>query len=326
MIDGPQLDRTVLITGASGFIGSNLVRAAIADGWAVIAPCRAGEMPWRLRDIVSSKLSVRLDWNLNCADHVFDLIAEVHPDVVVNAAAQGSHSSERNIQAMFETNVVALAMLAEASRKGGARRLIQLGSVLGYQPSTDRLSESDPLNPETLYGLTKSLAASIGDYFQRCGDLAFNEFRLFNIYGPWDDDRKLVPYVITQALAGEEIRLTSGQQMRDFVYVGDAVRCILAAAADRLSDGVAYNVCTGTSIAVGDLAEKVISLSRSQSVLTKGALLERGDLRDITLGSHQLLKDAGFAPATDISQGLRMTIDWYLERIPRESQADASNK
>ena len=306
-------ERTILVVGGSGFIGSNLARAALEAGWNVVVPCRATATPWRLTGIASSRLSIRTGWDLNSSDHVFDLVSEIRPQVVVNAAAHGSHSSERNVTPMFLTNVTATATLAEACRIGGAQRLILLGSVLEYETASHALSEDDPLAPETLYGLTKSLSAQIGDYYHRHQGLAVTELRLFNIYGPWDDPRKLIPYVVTRALAGEDIDLTSGTQQRDFVFVEDVVRIVLAAAVDELPSGRPFNVCSQNPIAVAEVARRILKLTNSRSSLCCGEVTDRGDERDVVTGCNARLREFHLAPSFSLDDGLQATIRWYQD-------------
>lgn len=303
----------MLITGGSGFIGSNLVRAALASGWKVVAPCRTAELPWRLKDLCRDRLSVRFDWNMRSSNDVFTLLNEVQPDVVVNAAAHGSHASDRDVGGLFATNVAATATLAEACTTTDVDQLILLGSVLEYQPSTEPLSESTALAPETLYGLTKSLSAKIGDFYKNQRNLCVTELRLFNIFGPWDDVRKLVPYVITQAITGEDIHLTSGDQRRDFVFVEDVTRILMAVATGRIPHGQTYNVCSGQPIAVADIAQRIVELSVSSSALTCGTVTERGDQRSVVTGTTKL-RDYGLEPSHSLDEGLRTTIRWYQDQ------------
>ena len=306
--------QSLLITGGSGFIGANLVRSALAAGYEVHTPCRAAETPWRLADINDSGLHVYTSWNLNDAVDVFGLVNSVKPDVVIHAAAHGSHSSERDVSGLFMTNVAATATLAEACSSSGTEHLILLGSVLEYEPSGATLSESSPLIPETLYGLTKALSCRIGEFYNRTRMLAVTELRLFNIFGPWDDARKLIPYVVTHALQGETVQLTSGEQERDFVFVDDVTRAVLVMARGECPSGQPYNVCSGSPISVAELARLIIRISGSDSIVQCGAVKERGDQRSVVTGKTRL-SEFGLNPSTSLEVGLQRTIDWYRSRI-----------
>jgi nucleoside-diphosphate-sugar epimerase len=309
----------VLIAGAGGFIGANVVRALIARGDDVHALVRPGTSLARLEDLLDRVSVHRLD----ASDHeaLRECLGRVRPAAVVNAAK--SRPNDVDPLAPVRDNVMAPASLLVSAAGLGCARFLQLGSSTEYEARRGRLDESTPLRPTGMHGATKAAASLV------CRELAAElgidlvVLRPFQVYGPWDDPRHLVPTAIAAALDGRELVLAP-RGKRDWVFISDVVEaCLLALDTELRSEEL--NLGTGQQWSNEDVVETVARLSgrpiRVRVDEQAGRLWDRDDWRADSSRAAELL---GWKPHHDLASGLEATIAWERER--RERQAARSGE
>lgn len=310
--------RCVLVTGGSGFIGSHVVDRFVAGGWHVHAPCMERGWPWRLEHLRQSpQLTHSQDWDVTDPSTVLDTITSIRPDVVVHAAAYGVHAQEANPFQSMSVNILGTGNLLEAAARSEVPRFVQIGSALEYSLTEDALTEQTALAPDTLYGATKAAASLLVGHYHDYRNLSTVVLRLFSCFGPREAPSKLIPYVITTALAGGEISLTSGEQLRDFLYVQDAVDAIVAAASGRLDGESVYNVSSGQLVRVRDVANRIVNLVGAGTISDIAHAPLRPQ-RAVLRGSPTALMQRGWEPRIPLDEGLRATIDWYSRAAERD--------
>lgn len=306
--------KSILVVGAGGFIGKNIVRSLTGVAHRVTAATRTQFPDATHKEFLGADSSHVTGFDILDPIRMQDVLCDIRPNIVINAAAHGSHASERSLKSLFSVNVTGTANLADACLRCGVKKLVLLGSALEYSPSDQPLSEESAREPETLYGLTKSIGTDIARYFNRCTELEVTELRLFNMYGPYDDPRKLVPYVIGRALRQTPIELTSGVQKRDFVFVNDLCRIVEALIDGTLPGQTAYNVSSGCPLTVVEVARLIVELTKSGSEIRLAARPRQGDLRGILTGTSTLAR-FGMEPQTSLRSGLLQTIPWYQQQL-----------
>ena len=328
----------ILITGATGFVVSNLTRHLLDAGHDVVAADLVEpDEPLRrflggLRGSVSYR---RLDVRDPAA--VRALVAEIRPEHAVHGAALTSVPEETERRRFLETtevNVVGTLQVLEALREAGARRtvVVSSGSVYGPRPDLHPIVEDDPGNPQALYPITKWSADLLARRFADVHQLDLAVVRLASPFGPFERDtgsRPLLSPIRTwtvAALRGDSVELRGPSDLpRDVVHVADVASGIAAVLlADRLPHGV-YNVGWGRSAT----AEQVLtSLGRlipglrvdhrpdepSPWLSTSNAL--RGPL-----SVDRLRTDLGWSPRYDLDSGLAAYVDW-LRTMPPASYGD----
>ncbi|MBC8138353.1 MAG: NAD(P)-dependent oxidoreductase [Fibrella sp.] len=214
-------DSVVLITGATGFIGSHLLQRFLSEGYSVIALTSGENNKWRLPQD-QTRLTVR---QADIADEnaVASVFTELRPDLVYHLAAGGVRADVEGGDTTFGVNVVATLGLARAALRHGVERFIHIGSGFELRAAAVPLDESAKIGSTNYYGATKAAATVLLEYLERVEELPLVICRPFSVYGPGENPGRFVPYVIRQALRGEAMELTMGTQMRDYLFVADLV-------------------------------------------------------------------------------------------------------
>jgi len=240
----------VLLTGATGFVGRQVLNALRERGVAVRAVIREGteaRLAAAIEDIVATPDLFAENaawWARACADI----------DIAIHAAwfaEPGSYlHSPKNKACLAGT-----LELAEGVARAGVRRFVGIGTCFEYDLAAGALSVDTPLKPATPYAEAKAAAfTALSRMFAEQG-IAFAWCRLFYLYGEGEDERRLVPYLRKRLAAGEQAELSSGTQVRDYLDVCEAGRMIADVALGSVQGPV--NICSGIPVTVRELAGRI---------------------------------------------------------------------
>ncbi|MGH7822529.1 MAG: NAD-dependent epimerase/dehydratase family protein, partial [Candidatus Binatia bacterium] len=202
-------------------------------------------------------------------------------DAVYNALGSGTSHAERDWESLFDGNVRAAFAVARLAAKRSSR-LVHLGTCSEYAPKPPEagpLTESDPVLPTSAYGATKAAARPLLQQVCHGGGIDYVHARLFNTYGPFEGENRIVPYVARRIEAGEPAELTEGSQVRDFTFVGDVCGALALLGTCALPHELPiFNVSSGVPMAVRELALAVAErLGAPRALLRFGARPQRGD-------------------------------------------------
>lgn len=298
----------VLVTGAAGFVGANLMHLLAAAGCEPHGLIRPGSRPWRLDDVVG-KMELH---EADAADErAFEAVfARVRPDFVFHLATpRGSSGTARD--EMLRFNVLGAASLARLVAEYKTRRLIVAGSSFEYGPSKVALSESSVVAPLTWHGATKAAGTLLFRQAAHAEALPVVLLRLFHVYGPWESAHRLGPVAIRCALDGTPLLLTETGIRRDWVLVDDVCEALLLAV-DKGENGAVFNIGSGVETSNEELVACVESVTGRQIHLAPGHHLRR-----ITDDEHRFADSAlarevlGWHARHDLEAGLRRTLAWY---------------
>lgn len=222
-------DRTCMVTGATGYLGSRLVRRLTSRGWRVHAITRAASSLHRLAGMAGETLTIhRLsnDW-----DMLYTLLEKERPQVVFHLASTfvAVHKRE-DVAPLIESNIAFASVLTDAMVAAGVHHLVNTGT------SWESTGPGDDGAPVNLYAATKSAFSRMLDYYISSARFSAISLRLFDTYGPGDDRRKIVPLLLGALKSGERLSLSPGEQLLDLVYADDVASAYLTAA-DRLIGG-----------------------------------------------------------------------------------------
>ncbi len=292
----------LLVTGAGGFVGAAVVRAALAAGHDVVATGRSAASA-RLIGTTATYYAADLS-DYAAVDAMVD--AE-RPDIIIHSAWEGVSGPARAGDIQF-ANVRHTSHLVDAAIRVGARKFVGIGSQAEYGRFDRLINEDDLPNPSMIYGVAKLAAYHFGR--QRANDAAmdFAWLRLFSPYGPGDNGNWLIPSLIAQMAAGVAPKMTAGAQKWDYLFIDDTADAILAAAVSDAT-GV-FNLCSGEATRVRDIAEAIRDQVSPRLDLTFGEIpYGPAQIMHLQGDPSRLSAATGWAPHVCFADGLSRTID-----------------
>jgi dTDP-glucose 4,6-dehydratase len=310
-------NKTVLVTGAGGFIGSQLVEALLAEGARVRAFVRytsRGE-PGLLR-LLPVELSDRLTviyGDLRDRNAIYDAVRGCdlvyHLGALISIPYSYLHPAE-----VAEVNFMGTLNMLMACRELSVARLVHTSTSEVYGTARSApIDEEHPLQGQSPYSASKIGADKLAESFYCAYNLPVVTVRPFNTFGPRQSARAVIPTIIMQALVGKTIQLGNLDTTRDFTYVGDTVRGFMLAGSTVGVEGGVFNLGTGTEIRIGDVAQR-IALKVGHQV---GIVVDRQRLRPEKSEVLRLISDnrlarikLGWEPQVGLEEGLDHTIGW----------------
>lgn len=316
-----------LVTGAAGFLGSHLTGALLAAGHQVAA------FDHRLsgKNLDNATLARVQTFEAD----IFDLAAVAraaegcsaifHCAAVVGVEAYSNHPART-----METEEAGLRNVCRAALVHNKARVIYASSsaVYGNAGGDAALREDDTVTPASNYGIAKRFnELFLAAQFAEAG-LPSTSLRIFNVFGPRQDNRLVIPRFIQHALAGEPVVIFGdGKQTRDFVYIDDVVTAALASA-DRSEGCEVLNVCSGSETSVATLAQTVIALTGSKAELQMREPPAGRSAFEVArcVGSREKLQAlVGAGAPTSLEEGLRRTIAAWVASRHETASAQASS-
>jgi dolichol-phosphate mannosyltransferase len=249
-----------VVTGGSGFIGANLVRRFLSMGWQVDMLLRPGFTTWRI-PAQQTLLSTNVV-DLTQAAPVEALLHQLRPRYVFHLAVHGAYSWQTDATEIADTNVLTTRTLAFASVKAGVEAFVHTGSSLEYGRKSHAPAEDEPIDPEGVYATSKAAATAFCRDLARQSGMRMPTLRLYSVYGPWEEPRRLVPSLLLHAMAGRWPPLANPKTARDFVWVEDVIDALILAARRPLADrGAIFNIGTGRQTTLSEIVEVVGDLT-----------------------------------------------------------------
>ena len=301
----------VLLTGATGFIGSHVARLLVNSGTKVFALIRENSNLWRIQDILSEIQILRAD--LHDSTKLKSELGKIKPDICIHLAwylePRKYTDSLENISMLHDSLNFSLR-LAEA----GCRRIVGVGTCFEYKMGSECLSESSPVKPQTLYAACKLSLLTILEQISRQTGMEVIWPRPFYLYGPYESEKRLVPSVICSLLRNQPTKTTKGEQVRDYLHVSDVASALWAVTRSKLSGPV--NIGSGKPVTVGDIVELVGKIINKPELIKLGALPYGPDENMyICADNRRLLENTDWKPQYSLEQGLRETIEWWKNKI-----------
>jgi nucleoside-diphosphate-sugar epimerase len=302
----------VLVTGAAGFVGACAVRALLQRGYEVHAVLRPSSDPWRLIRLGGALVRHRVD--LTDIGSVKALVEAVHPRAVVHLAAHGAYEHQSDFRSMVEMNILGTSYLLEAAAGAGVRVFVSAGSSSEYGFKSEPMHEGDRLEPNSPYAVAKAAQAHLCALAGRRGKMGVATFRLFSVYGPWEEPSRLIPNLIRRARAGLPLEMVAPEVARDFVYVDDVLEALLDLPQVAQLHGNVINLGTGVETTLRDVVDEVLHLTGSRSEVRWGAMApRRWDTDRWVADASQAARLLSWRPAYDLRRGLVGMAAWMEE-------------
>lgn len=314
---------TIIVTGGAGFIGGNFVHYMLKKypDYRIVcldALTYAGNRE-TLRDVAENPDFRFVHGDITDREGVYRLFAEEKPDIVVNFAAE-SHvdRSIENPSVFLTTNVIGTQVLMDACREYNVPRYHQVSTdeVYGDLP-LDRpdlfFTEDTPIHTSSPYSASKASADLLVLAYCRTFGFPATISRCSNNYGPYHFPEKLIPLMITNALADKPLPVYgNGENIRDWLYVGDHCRAIdMIIHNEKI--GEVYNVGGHNEMKNIDIVKLICrELGKPETLITYVEDRKGHDLR-YAIDPTKIGKELGWSPETKFSDGIKTTIQWYLE-------------
>jgi UDP-glucose 4-epimerase len=301
--------KSVLVTGASGFIGSHLVRRLVQEGLDVHAVIRADAT--RLSD--TGKITMHRG-SVTDPDFIRKALDRSRPETVFHlAGVLKKDSTAESLNSNMAVNLFGTLNILESLP--AKARLIFVSTAEGYagNPPFPEESKRVPLSP---YSLSKMCAENLCEFFSKAHGTPLTILRPFNVYGPGQGRGMLIPDLIISMLEGNVPKTTKGEQTRDFIFIDDLIDAFLISMKKEAA-GQTLNVCTGTETKAADVSIQISRLTGGKVDI--GALPYKESEVWRHFGSNKKLRSLGWKPKTDIEEGIKKTVEWYKNhRSPRD--------
>lgn len=312
--------RPVLVTGAGGFIGSHLTEELVRRGARVRA-----FLHYRVTGDRAS-----LDWSpAEVLDEIEFISGDLRDVETVARAVRGSDRvfhlgaligipySYRSPRDVVDTNVIGTLNVLQACRDTDINQLVHTSTSEVYGTArTVPISENHPLQGQSPYSASKIGADHLVESFARSFNVPAVIVRPFNTYGPRQSSRAIIPTVISQALAGDTLRLGSLTPTRDFNFVGDTVSGFLDVAGSGISNAEVFNLGTGKEYSIGNMVDRVGNILGKHLQVVQDPQRMRpaaSEVERLIADATRAREQCGWEPQVTFDEGLRRTVAWISE-------------
>jgi dTDP-glucose 4,6-dehydratase len=307
--------KKVLITGASGFIGSHTVESALEKGYSVRVFLRYNSTGYvgNLRFLGKKLKEIEIFWG-DIRDYTSVLRAVKGVDYVIHLAAQISvpYSFQNPIDFAMN-NVVGTTNILKASVECGISKFVYTSTSEIFGGSDEPLNEDSLRIPKSPYSASKVGADAMVKSFFYTYDLNTLILRPFNTFGPRQSIRALIPWIIYQGLRSEKVKLGNLEPKRDFTYVKDTVEGILLALEKETEGGDEINLGTGRSFSVMEVVEvvsKVLGKNLKVEVEEKFKRPKKAEVFNLIADNSKAKRVLGWEPKWSFEEGVRETVEY----------------
>jgi len=302
----------ILVTGGSGFLGSNLCHKLINSKNDVHLILRPNSNFWRITD-VKKDLNLHIG-NLSKSGAIKSIIKKIKPDIVFHCASYGVYPKEKNFKRIFQTNVLdTINLMNILSEYGGLKKFVNLGSVLEYGPKKQKIKETDLPRPVTPYSIAKLTQTNLAQYFAIVKQLPTITLRIFTPYGKYDNPGRLISDVMLSIIKKKKLELSSPLFFRDFIFIDDAINAIIKAANSKCV-GEIINVGSGRAYSIKEIIEITKEIGNLDLKVSWGVRagrefdkIQEKSFADISKAKKLL----NWKPFYSIREGLHCSYIWY---------------
>ena len=302
--------KTIIITGCTGFVGANLAKRLVNDGHNVHLFVRQEYKDWRIKNIIPYVQVHRI--NLLDLELLRNIVAGIRPDWVFHLAAYGAYSWQGDLSLAVQTNFLGTVNLVEACRSAGFEVFINTGSSSEYGFKDHAPVETEGVDPNSYYAVTKASATLFCRYTAKRYNLYIPTLRLYSVYGPYEEPNRLIPTIILHGLKDLLPPLVDPEIGRDYVYMRDVEQAYLLLASQSVEmSGEIYNLGTGiqTSLReVVNVARRVFNLSVEPQW---GTMPKREWDTTSWKANNANIFGMGWRPEFTFEQGFRQAVDWF---------------
>jgi nucleoside-diphosphate-sugar epimerase/glycosyltransferase involved in cell wall biosynthesis len=319
-----QLQGPILVLGASGFIGANLLRTLLEHREDVYGT--ASRLPaWRLEGLPREHVLVTdllIDSNLDA------MLESIKPRTIFDCIAYGAYSFETDRELIYRTNFNLISRLLGRLDPRTLSCYVHAGSSSEYGDNASGPQEDEVPAPNSHYSVSKVAAASLINYLGKKKGLPCANLRLYSAYGPLEDSSRLIPNIVHFGAAGGYPELVDPRVSRDFIYVDDVVHAFVDVGL-KLSEadyGESFNIGTGRKTTIGDIVSVSQKLFDIQQDPVFSMPNREWDLTDWFSDIGKVQERIGWAPRIPLEEGLKRTAEWYRSLPDKAAYLQSSKR
>ncbi|MCC2547922.1 NAD(P)-dependent oxidoreductase [Hymenobacter sp. BT175] len=296
----------VLLTGATGFIGSHIAEALLQAGHEVLALHRTSSDRWRLAGVAGP-----LTW-INSDDANWEqVVVSLRPEFLVHSAWLGVSASQRDDWESQLTNLSFTLQLLKLVAQGPIRRVVALGSQAEYGLFHGRVDEASETSPTSAYGAVKLATLEVLKAFCQGAGMEWCWLRVFSVFGPREDKHWFVSFVVDNLLANQPTNLTACEQQYDYMFVRDLARAVTQVVGAEPGTSGVYNVSSNTATSLKTIVSAIQELTSSRSVINYGAVPYRpGQVMHMEGNSNRFRQVFGEIQSTPLPEALAEVINF----------------
>lgn len=310
-----EMEDSFLITGSTGFVGSNLTRFLISKNKKVTVIVRDGKLNWRLRDIASELSIYESDLLSNSLPKI---IKKIRPTVIFHLATYGGLPEETDTNRMIDVNIKGTLNLVNAVKENKFKLFINTGSSSEYGIKEKSMKESDLSIPINDYGVTKAAATMLCSKIAKSEKLPIITYRLFSPYGYYEERTRLIPSIILNILNNKPVNLSSPTNVRDFIFIEDVISAYLKAVNHIFNQGEIFNIGSGKQHNINEVVNTVLQITKNSPKIAWGTVKKQSrqvEPKSWKADITKVKKEMKWYPNNNFHDGLLKTVSWFRENI-----------
>jgi nucleoside-diphosphate-sugar epimerase len=301
----------VVLTGASGFIGSHVAEALLAEGFDVIALRRRQSNAWRLAAVTD-----QITWLSTDETGWEQQLLALKPEYLVHSAWLGVSAGQRDDWEGQLTNLSFTVQLLQLLAQGPIRKVVALGSQAEYGFFEGRIDEAQPINPTSAYGAVKVATMQLLKAFCEAHDIEWYWLRIFSVFGPREDLHWFVSFVASSLLQNQATNLTACEQQYDYTFAPDLAKAIVATLLNPQDNRGVYNVSSNQAEPLRQLVETMKHIVGASAQVNYGAVPYRaGQVMHMEGNSNKFEHVFGRVSQTPLPVALAETVASIKSRI-----------
>lgn len=306
--------KTVLLTGATGFIGSHLLERLLEEGYKVVALKRSFSDTWRIEKLLGQTKFYDVDKSgleLPFKENKIDCVAHLAGTYVKK------HKTVADVEGLVDNNIRFPSRICQLCVQHGVKYFINTGTFFEYDISNRPIREDDRKQPYNLYAALKLAFSELLNFYAHEYDFKTIDFKLSATFGEKDNE-KLIVFLIKSLLNGAEIEMSGGEQRWNFTYVKDIVQAYIRALEnfDKIEEYESFNVGYSEAYSIREVAEKLEKIAGDKKFrIAWGAKpYIENEIFYANCDNSKVKRVLKWEPVFNIDSGLAATYKYYFEK------------
>ncbi|MCH4238521.1 MAG: NAD(P)-dependent oxidoreductase [Clostridium tyrobutyricum] len=307
----------VLVTGGTGFIGSNLIENLLNRDCEVYALIRKeSSIGFKRLEKFENLRYIYVDdiFKQNLKQKIF------FPqfDVCFHLAAYGVDYRQQDINQIIDGNIKFTLKVLSFCKRNKTKKVINTGSCFEYGiNNNEKLKENSNLNPQTYYSICKVASEKIANLYCKNNNMKIITVRPFGVFGEGEGLHRFVPQIVRGIILDKDIKMTLGEQVRDYLYIKDLTDAYIKLALSDVPQYEAYNICSSKEIKIKDIPLRLAKVIDCNVDLFKFGKLpyREKEIMYFVGDNSKIHKYTGWEPKYSIEKGLKNTYEWYKSNL-----------